>query len=549
MKTLLEHLSLLMKSPEGEHLEFKEAKSHFDFEELVKYCAAIANEGGGRLIYGVTDSAPRQVVGTKAFESLERTKSAIIDRLHIKIEAETILHPDGPVVMFHVPSRPLGMPVAYRGAYWMRAGQDLVPMTPDLIKRIFDEAVPDFSAETCPGASFSDLELHAIGEFRARWVRKSGNKNLADLSPREILSDAELLVGDTVTYAALILFGSPRVIARSLAQAEVVFEYRPSEATLPAAMRKEYRQSFFSFYDDLWRTVNLRNELQHIRDGLFILDIPTFNEFVVREALLNAISHRDYRLPGSIFIRQYSRKLEIVSPGGFPPGVTSQNILWRQSPRNRRIAETLAKCGLVERSGQGADRMFEESIREGKPRPDFSGTDDYQVVLTFQCEIRDPQFARFLEKITNEKQFSFSTRDLLVLDLLHNEEEIPEGLKHRLGLLADHGIIERIGRGRGTRYILSHHFYGFLGKKGTYTRKRGLDRDTNKQLLLKHIESSGKTGSALGELTQVLPSLSIMQVRTLLKELQIEQRAHSVGRTRAGRWYLGPRPSEERGSD
>ena len=83
------------------------------------------------------------------------------------------------------------------------------------------------------------------------------------------------------------------------------------------------------------------------------------------EAVLNAVSRRDYRLAGSVFVRQYPRRLEIVSPGGFPTGITQENFLWRQAPRNCLIAEVFAKCGLVERSGQAVNLMFEESIREG----------------------------------------------------------------------------------------------------------------------------------------------------------------------------------------
>jgi ATP-dependent DNA helicase RecG len=544
MTAILDRLRAWMEAREDEHLEFKEAKNHFDFEELVKYCSALANEGGGRIIFGVTDSSPRHVVGTQAFNNLERTRSAITERLHLKIDAEIISHPDGQVVVFQILSRPLGIPIPYKGGYWMRSGESLVPMTQDMIKRIFDEAVPDFSAEICAGATMDDLDPGAIEEFRMRWMRKSGNKNLEHRSHQGLLSDAELAFDDKITYAALVLFGTHKTLGRFLSQAEVVFEYRSATSTTTSLQRKEYRQGFFSFYDDLWTTINLRNETQHFRDGLFILDIPTFNEAAIREAVLNSISHRDYRLPGSIFVCQHPRKLEIVSPGGFPPGITPQNILWRQSPRNRRIAEALSKCGLVERSGQGADRMFEECIREGKPRPDFIGTDEYQVSVTFKCEVQYPQFARFLEKVSQEKQFYFSITDLLVLDCLQNEEKVPEELKPRLGILSDHGIIERIGRGRGTRYILSRHFYDFLGKKGTYTRKRGLDRETNKSLLLKHIESRSIHGSALGELIQVLPTHSVPQVRTLLRELQREGKAHCVGRTRAGRWRIGAGPED-----
>ena len=114
----------------------------------------------------------------------------------------------------------------------------------------------------------------------------------------------------------------------------------------------------------------------------------------------------------------FPRRLDIISPGGFPVGISAENIIYKQSPRNRRIAEACARCGLVERSGQGADRMFEEMIREGKARPDFTGTDDYEVRLVLSGDIQNPQFLRFLEKAGAEQQTSFTVEDLLLLDSL-----------------------------------------------------------------------------------------------------------------------------------
>ena len=113
----------------------------------------------------------------------------------------------------------------------------------------------------------------------------------------------------------------------------------------------------------------------------------------VREAILNAVSHRDYRHPGSVFVRQYPRRLEIVSPGGFPTGITPDNIIDKQFPRNRRIAETFLRCGLVERAGQGANRMLVEAVRDSKPLPDYSRSDEHEVFLSLArgcpgCELR-----------------------------------------------------------------------------------------------------------------------------------------------------------------
>lgn len=283
--------------------------------------------------------------------------------------------------------------------------------------------------------------------------------------------------------------------------------------------------------------INLRNEVQHYQEGLFVWDIATFNEKVVREAVLNAVSHRDYRLNGSVFIRQYPKKIEIVSPGGFPPGITPDNILFRQSPRNRRIAEAFGRCGLVERSGQGADRMFEESIKESKPRPDFSGTDDYQVNLTLKGEVQNPRFLAFLQQVTAEGFGPFTTEDLLVLDAVQRDEPISPNQKDRFIFLKDRGIVEVAGRGRGAKPILSRRLYAFLGKKGAYTRKRGLDRETNKALLLQHIDHYQKEGSRLQDLLQVLPDLTRDQVQKLLRELKQAGKVSVVGKTKSSRWF------------
>ena len=295
----------------------------------------------------------------------------------------------------------------------------------------------------------------------------------------------------------------------------------------------------FLFLDDLWELVNLRNTRQHFRDGLFVLDIATFNELAVREAILNAVTHRDYRAAGSVFVRQFGERIEIESPGGFPAGVTADNVLFRQVPRNRLLAETLAKTGLVERSGQGVDRMFETAIREGKPLPDFSQSDAYRVVVALEGTIQDPAFLRFLERVADEGSYSFATADLFVLDHVRHGKPVPPELQARLHRLVENDIVERFGRGRGVKYILSRRFAEFLGDPAMYTRERGLDRATNKELLVRHIELQRKNGSTLSEIAQVVPQLTIAQVRTLLQELKQEQRVHPMGTTRAARWFPG----------
>jgi ATP-dependent DNA helicase RecG len=530
-----------LAAPESARFEFKEAKGGFHFDKLIEYVVALANGGGGKIILGVTDKRPRRVVGTQAFAEPGRTEAGLFERLRRRVEIEEFAHHGQRVLFVHVPGRAPGTVWEDKGVAWSRAGDALVPMTDDQRRLIYAEAAPDFSAEICAKARLTDLDPAAIADFRARWAQKSRNDRILAWTNEQTLNDAELSVDGRLTFAALTLFGTRAAMGRHLAQDEVVFEYRSTEAAGPAQDRQEHREGFFLFHNRLWERINSRNDRQSYQDGFFRFEIPTFDEKVIREAVLNAVCHRDYRLGGSVFVRQFARRLEIISPGGFPPGITTENILDQQNPRNRRLAEAFARCGLIERAGQGMDLMFERSVLQSKPWPDFTGTASHEVRLMLQGTVTNPAFIRFLEKVGQETMASFATHDLLVLDCLQREAHLPEHLKSRLRPLVEAGVVEFAGRGRGTRYFLSRRLYEHLGDKGGYSRVRGLDRGTNKALLLKHISDNDSTGTKLEELLQVLPALSRHQVQTLVRELKRDGLIINRGATNAARWFPFPK--------
>ncbi len=224
MKTTLEQLQRWLAEPEGLQLEFKEAKSRFDMERLLKYCVALANEGGGKIILGVTDQRPRRIVGTSAFEEPGRTEAGLHTRLSHRIPVEELLLPEGRVLVVHVPGRLPGTAWQIDGRYFKRAGDDLTPLGDAELRAIFGETGPDFSAEVCPAASLSDLSPTAMALFRERWARKTGDDRKRQWTDTETLTNAELLVDGQLTYAALILLGTRAALGRWLAQAELVFE-------------------------------------------------------------------------------------------------------------------------------------------------------------------------------------------------------------------------------------------------------------------------------------------------------------------------------------
>lgn len=531
----LDTVQELLEAKEGENVQFKEAKTRFDFGEAARCCCALANSGGGRLVFGITDKRPRSVVGSAAFEQPERTRMGLIEKLKVNVDFRLFGYGGKRVLVFEVKSRPIGLPVQCDGVAWIYEGDALKPMPEDVRRSVYDETGGDFSGTICAGATIADLDEAAIENFRSKWIEKSGKKQLATLSRDQLLHDCGAITDDGVTYAALILFGKNAAIIKHLPQAEIIFEYRSSEASGPASQREEFKVGFFACYDRVWQLVNLRNDKQHYQEGFFVFDIATFNERVVREAILNAVSHRNYQFGGSIFVRQFRDRLVVESPGGFPHGITLENILDRQLPRNRRIAEILSLCGMVERSGQGMNLMFELSVQEAKPLPDFAGTDDFFVSVTLNGLIIDKAMLSVINRISERCEELLSTEDFLAINELYHDRPLSEKMRSRLNRLIEMGIVEHIGR---RKYVLARSLYAATGKTGVHTRRVGLDRETNKELLLKHIRQNGEIGTPLRELQQVLPSLNRDQVQDLVQELKKDGKVFLVGRTKGARWFV-----------
>ena len=136
-----------------------------------------------------------------------------------------------------------------------------------------------------------------------------------------------------------------------------------------------------------------------------------------------------------------------------------------------------------------------------------------------------------------QKLASFGAHDLILLDRIHNEKPVEPSDRERLKQLVELGVIERSGRGRGVRYLLSRTFYEMAENSGLHTRRQGLERETNKELICRHVEHQGKAGAVRDEFRQVLPDLTDNQIKGLLKELQAERRVYCTGHAKGARWY------------
>lgn len=453
---LLYKISLLKESED--HIEFKEAKRDFNFNGgshtdprmrrhcILGYVAALANERGGRLVFGMKDKHPHDVVGTSfALGEIGDLEDAIYERLQIRVQIDEVFEPSAEVeekkrvLIFNIPSRPVGKMLKFEGVPLMRTGESLREMSDEEMYKILSEQEPDFSAKECVGLKIEDLDVKAIEVMKQKYAEKNENPGFASVSDVQALSDLELLVDGKLNYAALVLLGNSKAIKKYMPQNNVVVEYRNDPASIQYDDRIEIQQPLFLAVESIWAYINqpALNPQVHISEKAYIFDIKLFNKETIREAVLNAIAHRSMIVQNDVVIKQSPTELTITNAGGFPIGVNKCNVLTVNStPRSKRLAEVLQKTGLVEKSGQGVDKMFTNCIMEAKPLPDYSATDNYQVDLKFRTEIRDIPFLVYIrqEQAKRPKHHKLNVFQLMAIynvcfdEGLHIQQDTIDGL-------------------------------------------------------------------------------------------------------------------------
>ena len=533
--TSIEQFNSWLALGEGENLEFKTAANQFSKDkDLPDYCAALANEGGGKLILGVTNQ--RTVIGTKAFEGSHTLLSNnLLNKLGIRVDVEELMHPKGRILIFHIPSRSAGNPVRSSGKYTypMRAGESLVEMDSGTLKRILNETQPDFTAEIVPGLVLDELNISAIEILNKKWAKEAQRTDYLVFEAEKTLRNLGLRTDTGITYAALLLVGKAEALRKYLPDAEIIFEWRNNPKQTHYDFRKNWRDGFVTIDDDIWHTINARNIRIPFQEGFFQREVWGFDEKSIREAVHNAVMHRDYSYKGrSIFIKASPEEFVIESPGGFPPGITLENILYEHEWRNRILAEIFEKIGFAERSGQGLDDIFQKAIEDGKGLPNLNQSTKDMVRLSIPAQVKDKDFILYLERIINEHQILLSFEEIYELEKIREWQKIekPEFKDKFIRL----GIIESIGKGRGTKYILSRRYYETIGQSGKHTRIKGLNRDQVKELILNHIKE-GKPARRIDLITG-FSECKPKDISNILQELKKAGEITFIGEPKTGRW-------------
>jgi ATP-dependent DNA helicase RecG len=535
-------------------VEFKAATHNFSFagsehreqEErrrcFLGYVVAFANEGGGRLVLGMADKFPHDVVGSDfAQGKVGALEDETYSKLGVRVRMEELYENGLRVLVVHIPTRPVGKMMKFEGVPLMRVGESLRNMSDEEMFAILSEQEPDFSSTFCPGLEIADLDEAAIQKAKEAYSKKQDNSQFLTLATEQALSDLGLVEGSKVTYAALILVGKREAIQRFLPQSAIFLEYRNSITQIIFDNRQVFAESYYLTIERLWELINQRNGKVPVQQGPYIFDIPFFNKEVIREAINNAIAHRDYRKTSEVVIKQFPTEMHILSPGGFPFGVSIENLLTVNStPRNRLLADVMAKTGVVERAGQGIDKIYYQTISEAKAEPDYSRSDYYQVELRLSSIVEDKAFSLFIHQIQQEKKESekLSVQDVLTLNRVRKGENKKNLDIKVLNKLEKEGLIEKHGKTKGNYFMLSRAYFEFADEKGKYSKVTDWDENQTFFIILQHLQKFEK--AKMNDFIDLFEGrLTRKQVRYMIDKLVVKRDLNRDGEGKGTVYAVG----------
>ena len=458
-----EELQALIAHGEGQQLDFKRGIP--PVKDLARMVICLANAAGGKILLGVDDDG--QIIGCTSYD-VPQILSGIYRATDppITVDVEEVDTPQGAVLVIHVP-RTSFIHSTTGGLFQRRVGKECLPMSPgDVLAFQSERAGLDYTALPLGNARYpDDVDSRAMEALRAEIEVR--NPSLARYTDPDLLRSLGLLLdeGDQLrlTVAAGLLLGRPEMLRKTLPQAEVAYFRQRTDTDIHLSERLYLPLPLL--LQRLEELIEAANEVRSFLLGLQRIDVPLFPQSVYREAILNAVVHRNYGLPGNVIVRHFPDRLEVYSPGGFPAGVTPANILRQVVPRNRLLADVLGRIGYVERAGYGVDMMYEQMLRLGKEPPWFI-PDELSVRVVIRDETFDEAFVVFVQRrlrtgspLTLEQLLVLShLKRHLELDLTtamallqRNEQETGEVLA---GMVRE-GLLDRIGSGKKAVYQLT----------------------------------------------------------------------------------------------
>jgi ATP-dependent DNA helicase RecG len=529
---------------EDQDLDFKEwiTRSTDDAVKLViEMAVCMANGGGGTIVFGVRDRVlgrSNAILGVPLEIDVNRLKRAVYDSTDPKITPvfEELSVPEGTGRLLLMQIHP-GLPpyTDTSGTGKVRIGKDCQPLTGSLRKRLMVETgETDVTAGTVPGDWQSHVSPVVMEKLRTISAAEKAPREMLSLPDADLLRGLGCLVGNNLTRAGLLLCGKPEAI-RSVFPG-FVWTYLRMDSDTAYSDRHDGTDALPIALGHFEDRIALDNPIRTLETGLIHAEIRAYPAIALREALLNALCHADYRLPGPILVKQFPTRLEISNPGTFIGGISPANILHHPPvPRNPALVDALARLRLVNRSNLGIGRMFESFLVEGKEPPVIQESGESIIVTLLKQDVSAP-FRSFVTEQAKQNRLP-GVDELLILQYLlrHTELETtlagelcqrPEAaMRNTLSRMErDYGWIQRGGTGRGTYWTLSLPLARSLRPDGLQESVTRIDWESAKTRvlsMLKQRAAAAQPGMSNAEIRAVL-KFHRNQVFKLLQELRLE---------------------------
>ena len=506
-------MSVLRTIPAREALdvEFKSDQARLPDAELVEAVVCLANTAGGVIYLGVEDDG--RITGLhRSRTSPDGLPALIANRTSPPVDVQVVeLSAEGHrVVRISVP-RAMQIVSTSDGTMKRRrldlhGRPECVPLLPsDITSRLSSLGVLDRSAESVPGAVMTDLDPVERARLRQFIERFHGDRELLDLSDDELDGALGLVTPGSAsrvpTLTGLLLIGKEESLRHLVPTHEIAFQVLEGEEVRFNEFR---RGPLLRLVDWLDAQFAARNPEAEIQVGLFRVGVPRVDARAYREAVANAVVHRDYARLGAIHVRLDAEELSVSSPGGFVEGVSVDNVLTTAPrPRNPRLADAFKRLGLVERTGRGVDLIFRTTIRFGRPAPSYARSTTESVSLHIPAAGADLAFLRMVLDAERDRGGSLPVDSLIALSCIRSErrvsaERVAQAIQKdraaagkTLEALVEAGLVEPSGNTRARTYLLSAKVYAVEGQRAGYTRQAGFDRIRQMQMVLEFARQHG----------------------------------------------------------
>ena len=560
IKELLDELNDRPASEiEDQDLDFKEWKFkslNTAIESVIDMAICMANGGGGTVIYGVNDKATnrtRAITGVPLEIDSNRLKKAVYDTTDPKLTPvfEDLFVSEGRLLVMQVyPGMPPYTDTSGRGK--IRVGTDCQPLTGTLRRRVMIETgETDYSAEEIPEKVENLVSASAMEQLRSAASLERVANDLLRLKDLDLLNAIGVLRKNRLTRAGLLLSGKEDAIRKFVPG--YVWTYLRMQSDTDYSDRMDGWDALPVALGRITDRIMTDNPITTVQHGLFHFEYRNFPEIALREVLLNAFCHANYRLPGPILIKHYRDRLEIGNPGGFIAGISPENILHHQpAARNPHLVEALTRLRLVNRSNLGVPRMFRAMLIEGKEPPRIEEQGD-AVKVTLLAGALSVSFRTFVAE-ESQRGVDLTVDHLLVLQYLLTHPEIDTATAVRIcqrrendardilsQMEVERDYLERGGSGRGTYWTLCPDLLKKIStsEKGGHNRRIDWEAAKTRVLsILKQQVERGEPGLTNAEIRKVT-RMDRNQVFRLMKELiEEDSRVSTLGKGRAARYVF-----------